>query len=285
MGETNIEWADFTFNPWIGCANVSAGCVFCYARILSDRYGWAEWGKTTPRKEMSANYWKQPAAWNRKAIREGWNPLVFCSSLADVFEDHPQVRPIRPRLWNTIELTPALIWLLLSKRPENILDMVPAAWLHTWPANVWIGTTTENQDEAERRLDILLKVPAPVRFVSAEPLVGPVGLSPWLGPDKISWVIAGGESGKKEEKIRPAFPEWFRTIRDDCAQAQVPFLFKQWGDWAPVAHGPRRGAPTETRPGLETVQRVGKKTAGSLLDGRTHLAWPAAARRDLILAA
>ena len=178
--------------PGLGsCECVSEGCENCYAEARDRRYHAGQhWGPKarTPRKLMSNAYWRQPAAWNRRAERLGVPLKVFCSSLADVFEDHPDVGPARARLWKTIMDTPYLIWMLLTKRPANIRRLCPPAWLEAWPDRVWIGTSVENQRWADIRIPLLLKVPAPVLFLSVEPLLGPVTL--WL--DGIGWVIVGG---------------------------------------------------------------------------------------------
>jgi protein gp37 len=156
-----------------------------------------------------------------------------------VFEDNRQVDSERDRLWLLISMTPALDWLLLTKRPQNIDDMVPTEWLRRWPVNVWAGTSVEHQNAANNRLPFLLNVPAAVRFLSCEPLLGPVDLSPWL--HDVQWVIVGGESGQKS---RPMGSDWVRFTRDQCKVRGVPFFFKQWG-------------------GRD------KKAAGRELDGRT----------------
>lgn len=320
MGETTIEWADYSFNPWIGCANVSEGCRNCYAHTMSDRFGWADWRAGGKRKKLSDDYWKDPLRWDRKAARLGRPLLVFCASSADVFEDHPDVAADRQRLWELIAVTPNLIWLLLTKRPQNIMTMVPRAWHHDWPANVWPGTSTENQKAADERLPHLCRAPAPVRFVSAEPLLSEADLSPWMScnhqsrsgvdewpprrwscdhchaifednpggaptmtspPQLINWVISGGESGAK---ARPSFVQDHRKIRDACAENGIPYLFKQWGEFVPLGMpGIPPGRYVQAHPhGI--VTRVGKGAAGNLLDGVQHLNWPDAAKRELITA-
>jgi protein gp37 len=192
--------------------------------------------------------------------------------MADVFERRSDLDPWRERLWNLIDQTPALDWLLLTKRPDRVGKCVP--WGRDWPDNVWLGTTTENQSWANRRLDELLRYPARVRFVSAEPLIGALDLRPWLKPDKdgrrIDWVIAGGESGAK---ARPMNPEWARELRDQCERAGVAFHFKQWGHWSPDAHNQevkkQRVTITDARGRPITLVKVGKKASGRVLDGRT----------------
>ena len=270
MQNSKIEWTDHTFNPWWGCVKVSPGCEHCYAETLAHRYKFDVWGpaKTTSRRGMSANYWKQPIKWNKAAMADGARRRVFCASMADVFEDHPDVLEWRTQLFALIEQTPALDWLLLTKRPENMSRFAPAHWAGGWPANVWAMTSVENQEQAEKRIPLLLKVPAYVRGLSCEPLLGPVNVARWLccpwcgdgdrarqdvngtwyhendgwarpcpttsrGPavHTIDWVIVGGESG---HGARPMHPDWARSLRDQCQTAGVAFHFKQWGEYRPA---------------------------------------------------
>lgn len=191
-------------------------------------------------------HWNDPVRWNKAADKAGKRRRVFCASMADVFEDHPSLDDPRERLWNLIEATPWLDWQLLTKRPENIVTMVPADWLgHNRRPNVWLGTTVENQKYAELRLPHLLVVPAAVHFVSYEPALGPIDLLPWMDhecgapphyscPNEIGWVIAGGESGPGH---RAPDLEWFRKVRNDCKLAGVPFFFKQVGGIRPTSGG------------------------------------------------
>lgn len=258
MAETAIEWTatvlpdgtslpGYTFNPWIGCTKVSPGCDHCYAETQNDFRKWnaAGWGPHASRRRTSAGYWRQPLKWNREAEASGIRRKVFCASLADVFDNHGSITSgWRGDLWHLIARTPNLDWLLLTKRPQNIAKMLPDGygappWGDGWP-NVWIGTTAENQAEADRRIPILLNTPAAVRFVSAEPLLGriviprawlrqgdngswPMSEQPHTGLD---WVIVGGESGPS---ARPMHPDWARSIRDQCKAAGVPFFMKQMG--------------------------------------------------------
>jgi protein gp37 len=154
--------------------------------------------------------------------------------MADIFEARAELDRWRARLWVLDRETPWLDWLLLTKRPQNIARKVP--WGQVWPQNVWIGTTVENQQFAKKRLPHLLKHPAVIRFVSAEPLLGPLNLSEWLknacgGVRPIDWLIVGGESGAK---ARPMDPIWVEQLRDQCVSAGVAFHFKQWGHWGPA---------------------------------------------------
>jgi len=345
MGDTTaIEWADHTFNPWAGCTKVSPACANCYAeKSPGSVFRGVKWGPKAERVVSADSTWRKPLAWNRKAEREGTSPRVFCGSLCDVLEARDDLDEHRARLWELIEQTPHLTWLLLTKRPEEVLRRVPVRWSWTcpshgrdigqpiadrgewhcgrcarpleqasWPANVWIGATVEDQQRADERIPHLLRIPAPVRFLSCEPLLGPVlldnGDTSWLtcngenksGSDEhvccmseaeggacfhgIDWVITGGESGPK---ARPSHPDWFRSLRDQCQAAGVPFFLKQWGEWAELGPdaGPdcvvdrsgrvvqpwtAEGFPprSSSADGWQRMYRVGKKAAGALLDGR-----------------
>lgn len=310
---SKIEWTTHTFNPWRGCTKISEGCKHCYAETLSKRNPatLGIWGDNGTRVVASDGYWKQPLKWNRDAEKTGERPRVFCASLADWLEDRPELVEPRARLIKLIHATPNLDWLLLSKRTENWRDLVDEAceyehgetWQSLWtqgeaPENIWIGTTVENQEQADKRIPELLKIPAQVRFLSCEPLLGPVELYKWMkgdGHDQpwmegIDWVIAGGESGPG---ARPAHPDWFRSLRDQCTAAGVPFLFKQQGEWqygskiGSVNHivlsdGRHGETPQDigwslTQPNADhrwhalnptMMAKVGKKAAGRILDGR-----------------
>lgn len=257
MGKnTKIEWTQgsdgtpgMTFNPWWGCQRVSPGCESCYAETLANRYGHAVWGpaKTTERRGMSESYWRQPIRWQATATKTGQRARVFCASMADVFEDHPQVAEWRMRLFNLIDSTPMLDWLLLTKRPENVMPMM-ADWLEgtAFPSNIWLGTSVEDQRRADERILHLLRVPARVRFLSCEPLLGPVDISRWLlagfpkhidrygrahgAPLNIHWLIVGGESG---HGARPMELAWARALVEQCRAAGVAPFVKQLGSvWA-----------------------------------------------------
>jgi len=326
---SGIEWTDHTFNPWIGCSKVSEGCLNCYAEKLSDRYGWVEWGPDGTRRRTSEANWKKPIRWNkdtwamcidkrcgwRGSLRETGNdcpvcgsPItetrqrVFCASLADVFEDRPELMEWRNDLLALIDATPNLDWLILTKRPENANWMLEDAthWhlsaseLLGHMPNIWIGTSIENQKQADKRIPELLEIPVAVRFLSMEPLLGPVDLYTDLAPfvDRwqyahgLDWVIVGGESGPG---ARPMHPDWVSGIRDACVQAEIPFFFKQWGAW--VSHSQvedgefRNDLVCESKyqfknirkDGVpwDTLHKVGKKKAGRVLDGRTWDEMPA----------
>jgi protein gp37 len=272
VGENSgISWTDNTFNPWMGCVKVSPGCENCYAEsFVTGRMKLPVWGpsKTTERKRTSAENWKKPLAWNRAAAKAGKRTRVFCASLADVFEDHPQVAPWRVELFALIEATPHLDWQLLTKRPENLLRMLPQAWLEEPLPHVWLGTTVEDQRRANERIPHLLATPASVRFLSCEPLLEAVSLVQALAPCceihdhigrgscrgfgsyGIDWVIVGGESGPG---ARPFDLEWARFIRDECRDYDVSFFCKQLGSNPIMSRRPLMW-PTIDRAGADIAE-------------------------------
>lgn len=222
---SNIEWTDHTYNPWIGCTKISEACDNCYAetwdkRNLHDKD--YHWGAHAPRKRNGPDTLNAPHRWQNKAAREGTRFRVFVASLADVFDNHPSIEQSwRDDLWDVIRNCPDLDFQLLTKRPQNIERYLPSDWGEGYH-NVWLGTTVENQTVADR-LNALTKIPAAVRFISCEPLLGHIDLSPHIG--RLDWVIAGGESSKL---YRSAHIDWFRTLRDQCQASGTAFLFKQW---------------------------------------------------------
>jgi len=301
---SKIEWTDHTFNPWWGCQEAGPGCDGCYARSMAERFHpkLKLWGPGSSRlvfttgfgkgEEPDPKHWNAPLGWNKKAEREGVRRRVFCLSMGDWADNHPVAAEQREHLWPLIRRTPWLDWLLLTKRIGNAKAMLPANWSDGY-ANVWLGATIVNQEEADRDIPKLLAIPARVRFLSMEPLLGPVDLSAWLPieavqpsgnpwrrrtkfgePDSdLGWVIAGGESG---HGARPMHPEWARSLRDQCAAAGVPFLFKQWGEWLPSESEDQPVYSGEHRflGGHAHVFKVGKKAAGRLLDGMQHDGFP-----------
>ncbi|AGH31349.1 Gp37Gp68 family protein [Tetraselmis viridis virus SI1] len=292
--DTAIEWTDHTFNPWEGCQKVGPGCDNCYAEARNARFGGGtapNWGPGAPRRLTSKANWRAPLKWAKRAAEfqaeHGRRQRVFCASLADVFDN--AVDPAwRADLFELIRQTPELDWLLLTKRVGNVSSMLPEDWGHGWD-HVWLGITVVNQDEADRDIPKLEATPAAVRFLSVEPMLGAIQF-PSL--ERVDWVICGGESG---DGARPMHPEWARQVRDQCAAADVPFLFKQWGDWLPVivqgetfmrADGARSDDLYELRDGLDECPddhpfwttwgfaRVGKKKAGRFLEYDTHNGFP-----------
>ena len=226
MGENSkIEWTEHTFNIAWGCAKVSPACDHCYAEAWAKRAGLAVWGADAPRRTMSDKHWKEPLRWNAAAEKAGKVARVFCSSMADVFEDHPTLNEERARLFKLIQATPWLRWLLLTKRPENVRRMVPLSWLGEWPENVLPGFTAENQEWFDRRAVSAVDFAHTfgVRwFVSYEPALGPIDFMP--GMPGIAWLIVGGESGAG---ARPMPEAWVRSARDQAVAAGVPFFLKQ----------------------------------------------------------
>lgn len=276
---TLISWAHDTFNPWEGCTRISPACDHCYAAERAHRFGNDHLWAGQLRRTSPAN-WRKPLKWNREAAASGKPRRVFCASLADVF-DNQAPQAWRDDLWALIEATPHLTWMLLTKRPQKIVGMVPPTWLIQPPANVWYGTTIENRETLAQRAHHLAAVPAELRFWSCEPLLEDLGdLFDCLLD--ISLIIAGGESGSK---ARPSHPDWFHSLRDQCRDAEIAFHFKQWGAWVPTPGtdgfwphdkpGACRLLPSgERHPRGKSLQRVGKQQAGRRLDGVIHDAIP-----------
>lgn len=324
MGEiTAISWCDHTFNPWIGCTKVSPACDGCYAEALMDkRYGRVEWGApgkgNGTRVRTSAGNWHQPIRWNKKAAAEGTRPFVFCSSLADVF-DNQVPTAWRTDLFELIRSTRNLVWLLLTKRPQNIVRMYGAAFDMPWPRNAAIGTTVEDQERADLNVPALLRAKADLNpafaFLSCEPLLGPVDLTIvyeqvpggevngpaldathrgaiWRPPHPepemiphvaIDWVITGGETDQGGHQARPSHPDWYRSLRDQCAAASVAYHHKQNGEWlggdqipedVTIPSGWSSDCGIIDADDNRRVWRVGKKFSGRLLDGVEHNARP-----------
>ena len=222
---SKIEWTDHTFNPWIGCTKVSSGCDNCYAEALMDnRLKRVEWGAQAERRRTSAAYWKQPFRWNNAAEAAGAPTLVFCASLADVFDPKAPNSALTD-LWQLIRATPWLRWQLLTKRPRRIECSLPPDWGDGWD-NVWLGITCENQGIYDRRWKILQEVPAVVRFISYEPALGSMRMNGGTHPD---WLIWGGESGPR---ARPTMPDWVRAVVADCQENNIPVFGKQWGKYS-----------------------------------------------------
>lgn len=218
--KTLIAWTDHTFNPWMGCEKVSEGCRNCYALTLTtNRMGKALWGKTAPR-QVTDGPWKNVQKWDREAARLGAIHRVFTGSLCDIFEDHPTANEVRQDVWYLIRRCQNLHFQLLTKRPQNILRMLPADWSNGWN-NVWLGTSVEDMRVAERA-DILRSIPAAVRFVSYEPALGPLDSLDLTG---IDWVIFGGESGAG---FRAADPQWSRDMKAHCERHGVAYFHKQF---------------------------------------------------------
>jgi protein gp37 len=234
--ETKIEWCDHTHNHWTGCTKVSPACNHCYAEGWAKRSGVVKWGPGEPRRMTTEANRRKPLKWDRDAAAAGVRRRVFCNSLADVF-DAEVADAWRLDLMQLIHATPHLDWLLLTKRPQVAKKFFDHQAI---PANVWLGTTVENQAMADLRIPILLSIPAKVRFLSCEPLLGPVDISRWLDRTAagrfhaepiIDWIICGGESGVG---ARDMDADWARSLRDQCQAAGVWFFMKQMARKAPI---------------------------------------------------
>jgi protein gp37 len=337
--KTGIAWCDSTFNPWLGCAKIGPACDHCYAERFGKRMG-IEWGPNAQRRRTSASTWKQPLRWNRKAeiAHNAWEkfktsyigltdadleekgfvkprrPRVFCGSLCDVF-DNAVPEQWRADLFELIRQCQHLDFLLLTKRIGNAREMILRAKAAgsgiPWPPepnpNVWLGITVCNQEEADRDIPKLLATPAAKRFLSIEPMLGPVDIERFLlsshdkmahndqhigNPsrhDKLDWIICGGETGPH---ARPLHPDWVRSLRDQCKAAGTAFFFKQWGNWCQADQLDQdtlsNGKCDWVRPdggfasskdgtfvnGSALMYCVGKKAAGRMLDGRTWEEFP-----------
>ncbi len=303
---TKIEWADATVNHWAGCTKVSPACDNCYAERMAGRLWNVQWGAGAARRQfISARDMLE--ALDRKAQRIGKKLRVFHNSLSDMF-DNEVPDGWRMDAFKIMADTPNLQHLVLTKRIGNVRHYTQhdgLAFDLMGDGSVWLGVTVVNQEEADRDIPKLMAVPAAKRFLSMEPLLGPVDLNyvrqriqaqrsqlarAINGETWLDWVIVGAESG---HGARPIHPDWARSIRDQCAAAGVPFLFKQWGEWRQMTHADLKTLPASTpmgavkrsgeflRPFCENdapfarMVRVGKKAAGRLLDGRTHDGFPA----------
>jgi protein gp37 len=295
MKNTLIEWAHHTVNFWWGCVfarfkdgTVRDECIHCYAKMMAALFsrGKATWG-------ADGNRWVRHEAARRELYKldkaahaAGVRERIFINSMSDTFEDRRDLDEARGFLWDACKFVTNLDILLLTKRPENITRMVPPDWLTNWPAHVWVGTTVGSQKAADENIPALLSVPAKIRFLSCEPMIGPVNLNEWLCsdtpwkpfPDLVSftdkhgdeyfrrgihWVICGGESGGS---ARPMDPMWVHQLRIQCASAGVAFFFKQWGEWAPGFSNVLKCVEVSGC----FMSRTGKKVAGRHLDGKLY---------------
>lgn len=244
MENTKISWTHtvlsdgrvipgMTFNSWIGCTRVSTGCIHCFAERENNQRHWVEkWGVGVPRHRTSDSYRAKPYAWNKQAKEGGYRIKVFCGSLMDIF-DREVPDEWRRELWQTQHETPYLDWLNLTKRIENARDMIPTIWLDEGlPSNIWMGVSGENDFYFDERLWHLNQIPARIKFISAEPLLGPIiiretavwmtiGLKSKPYPD---WVIFGGESGPG---FRPMDMQWLADGVAQCKAANIPVYVKQ----------------------------------------------------------
>lgn len=291
MGDkSSIEWCDATWNPTVGCSRVSEGCKNCYAFSLHDmRHKAYMEGKKLP-KQYAKPFKEVQTFEDRLVMPLKWKRprKIFVNSLSDLFhKDIPD-----HFIWNVFHIMakcPQHTFQVLTKRPERMMRMFKNRYWRDFGdmralviegqhretdmpflPNVWLGTSVENQQSADDRILPLLATPAVVRFLSCEPLLGPVNLSMRLDRydmvPGIDWIIVGGESGPK---ARPMQQEWLISLRDQCEAEGVPFFFKQWGEWVPfnqaveMPQHPTKAIKTDD----VTMWRVGKYKAGRLLDG------------------
>jgi len=234
-GKTAIEWTEATWNPVTGCSKVSPGCAHCYAETFAER--WRSIRGHPYEQGFDLRLWPgrldQPLRWRRSRT-------IFVNSMSDLFHEEIPARFIE-QVFRVMEQADWHVFQVLTKRPERALEL---ALQLPWPAHVWLGVSVENRRFVQRT-DVLRAIPAAVRFISAEPLLGPLDGLDLTG---IDWLIAGGESGSRHPPVRA---EWVRELRDRCAREGVAFFFKQWGGRHP-------------------------KSGGRLLDGRTWDELPAA---------
>lgn len=314
--DSKIEWTHHTANLWWGCTKVHKGCDRCYAETLSRRWNRDIWGNDKPRLEIKS-VWKDLVKYQKLAAEAGEMHRVFVGSMMDIFEKpmplidskgNPAIdasdgspvtnEHIREMLFDQITdgFYPNLIFLFLTKRPSNINKYIPEAWRENPPANVMFGTSPVNQETANKLIPQLLQVKG-MKFLSCEPLLGPIDLTHLLLPKdlrcwhcdyelngeagrcicgvyhnpRIHWLICGGESG---HGARPVHPDWARSLRDQCADAGIPFFFKQWGEWWPGEKGRLYQSRTVDFTDGQPMVWVGKKAAGRILDGRTYDEFP-----------
>jgi len=337
MGKSKIEWCDRTWNPVTGCTQISPGCANCYAKRMTERFA-GPWGLDTKNPfavKLHPEKLEEPLRWKKPS-------KVFVCSMSDLFHEDVPFSFIEG-VFEVMEEACQHTFLVLTKRPARMASFM--AWYEKecsdpsvgmfWNVakNIWIGVTAENQEQADKRIPILLQIPAAKRFVSVEPMLGPVNLNDYeQGRSRftchnncnkeseetclsyentgkcfkgIDWVICGGESGPN---ARPMHPDWARGLRDQCKAAGTPFMFKQWGEWAPYineekfTHDQDQSSRNEqyyVNPDGTTgscwlydedgtwtnwtgdpkedccvVSRVGKKAAGRLLDGELWDQYP-----------
>lgn len=336
MSKTKIEWATDTWNPTTGCDRVSPGCDNCYALGMAKRLkamGQADYQTDGDPKTSGPGFGisshphrlDQPLRWKKPR-------RIFVNSMSDLFHDGVSIDHLAA-VFATMAAAPQHTFQILTKRHarmrsllngelRELVGVMLASWWdewgdpryevdldEAWPLpNVWLGVSVENQQWANIRIPALLDTPAAVRFLSCEPLLGPVSLVPplmeWADWREVQinqhlhWVIVGGESG---HGARPMHPDWARSLRDQCVAAEVPYLFKQWGEWQDGSHDPRtqhgpdhimhrnghhvlaheyqtselvKGGAGE-RMGACFISRVGKHAAGRELDSRTWDEYPA----------
>jgi protein gp37 len=266
---SKIEWTGKTWNPITGCQRVSAGCQHCYAETMTKRLAAMGQEKYQGLLDGKGRF-NGEVRFDRPSldipILRKKPTTYFVNSMSDIF--HPGINHDWQRyIWVVMKNTPRHTYQILTKRAEEMQRRVDELVneFGVLP-NVWLGVSVENQAAADERIPHLLQTPAAIRFLSCEPLLGPVEIHRYAMGGLITtldWVIVGGESGPG---ARPVHPDWARSLRDQCAAAGVPFFFKQWGEWGPEYQNPS-----------SKMVRMGKKVAGCLLDGREWKEMPGAA--------
>jgi protein gp37 len=291
MGEvTGVSWADHSWGAWRGCAKVSAGCVNCYGERDMLRYGHDPHAVV---RAATATF-NAPLKWERKAAADGVRRRVFVCPWSDFWIGDTNTDEWRSDALEIMRRCEHLDFLIPTKRPALMVDWfndVGALWTDVI-SRLWLGVTVENQEAADLRIPLLLQVPAAVRWVSCEPLLGPVELgllgtiprdiapSYTMVHERLSWCVVGGESGPS---ARPMSPEWARSLRDQCAAARMPFYLKQWGEWCPPDQLPDHIYRDVDAHDIDMAEgrqplRVGVQRAGHLLDGVSYQAFPAVSR-------
>lgn len=317
MTKTSIEWTDHTINPFVGCSKCSAGCQHCYAERFAARLA-----KNPKTQAKYAGVVDKNCHWTGRISRLDLScfdklpkkpSLVFVGSMTDIFHENANFDD-QGKVLSKIANTPQHTFLLLTKRPESAYRRY-----HTKLPNAWLGVTVCTQEEADEKIPVLLKIPAAKRFVSIEPMLGPIDLGfcvfdrrkeirhlvngpACLNEDQadsivapvVDWIICGGETGPG---ARPIYPDWVKSLRNQCNNAEVPFFFKSWGDWWPCTQMPEYIDVTKypvgdigddgifiPPPALEVplrngvcheqVFKVGKKMSGCLLDGQEYRQFP-----------
>lgn len=229
MAQSSIEWTEMTWNPTTGCDKISAGCKFCYAEVMSKRLQamGIEKYKDNFEVRIHKDALKIPYTWKNSKV-------VFVNSMSDLFHKKIPLEFIK-KVFEVMNDNPQHVFQVLTKRAERLLELHKEL---KWTHNIWMGVSVENE-KVKSRIDFLRKTNARVKFLSLEPLLGPL---PKLNLNKIDWVIVGGESGRKP---RPMVSDWVLDIQDQCEKKGVAFFFKQWGG-------------------------KNKKAAGRLLNGKTY---------------
>lgn len=289
MSKTKIDWADMVWNPVTGCTPISEGCQHCYAERMAKRLQ-----LMAPKKYSQGFAVKCHPEALSEPLKIKKPQRIFVCSMGDLFHDDVPDDFIL-KVLEVAEKAPQHTFIVLTKRPGRALQLfhnwglVPDDFLgvppsgEAFPKNIWFGVTVENQTRADERISLLLEIPAAVRFVSVEPMLSAVDLAYlcFNGADSfgtlpgLDWIICGGETGPD---ARPMHPDWVRSLRDQCKAAEVPFFFKQWGEWFPDA---KRYFHAQSQIfGNTAIFKIGKKAAGHMLDGKEHREFPEACKNE-----